>query len=283
MFIAAAVHKYTFGHETYLDGSILVLMENRKRGIFGHVANVTKATEGQLAGQSQVPKIKRPGTGKKGSRKGGKRKSSSASAGSESKRSTASLGSNGDVKTIDMSVSPASLERKQSNASELSESESHEHEHEHEHDDVSQLTPIAERPEPAAGPRLAQPLVAEVHTEDGKVHHVTIERLQNDDEGVQPALVDDEALHEIENHAVPEPEPPRSPLHKRLRSFGGAQRLVSKAEQQAASDRYTEEDLRRDAAAAQAVAASARDALASATNTQSAASAAAASSPRSRV
>ena len=30
MFIAAAVHKYTFGFETYMDGSFLILMEQRK-------------------------------------------------------------------------------------------------------------------------------------------------------------------------------------------------------------------------------------------------------------
>jgi len=35
MFIAAAVHKYTFGIESYLDGTLLALMENSKVEITG--------------------------------------------------------------------------------------------------------------------------------------------------------------------------------------------------------------------------------------------------------
>jgi len=36
MFIAAAVHKYTFGYETYVDGTFTILMEQRK----GNASNI---------------------------------------------------------------------------------------------------------------------------------------------------------------------------------------------------------------------------------------------------
>lgn len=54
MFIAAAVHKYTFGYETYVDGTFTILMEQRKKGrddntipSGAHVRIINQTSEGK--------------------------------------------------------------------------------------------------------------------------------------------------------------------------------------------------------------------------------------------